>query len=375
MPDFAYIDERTRSLLHTFGFDRETFEKLRQALRSGVLPDNTLQQNVEPVVHSDVNPLGDLGGVARSEDFNRGVTALQDGRVGLVILAGGMATRFGGVVKATVPVVDDRTFLDLKLQDAIHIAKRHGAVVPVYLMSSFATDAPLREAITTHTVPEVPVEVFPQFISLRLTDAGELFADAEGQLSPYAPGHGDLAFALKRSGALNRFQQRGGEILLMSNVDNLTATLDPAVIGAHLRLAEANGSAITVEVAPKHPGDKGGAPAKVNGIAQIVESFRFPPDFDQDTIPVFNTNTIVFDAAALAKDIELTWFKVNKTVGGQGVIQFERLVGELTGFVPTSFLGVQREGEDARFQPVKDPAELERRRAMIVDVLKRRGSL
>ena len=49
----------------------------------------------------------------------------------------------------------------------------------------------------------------------------------------------------------------------MSNVDNLGATLDPAIIGAHLEANEASGAKITAEVVAKEPGDKGGAPARV----------------------------------------------------------------------------------------------------------------
>ena len=52
----------------------------------------------------------------------------------------------------------------------------------------------------------------------------------------------------------------------MSNVDNLTATVDPAIVGAHI----AANQPLTVEVAPKEPGDRGGAPAFVDGTLQIA---------------------------------------------------------------------------------------------------------
>jgi UTP--glucose-1-phosphate uridylyltransferase len=189
--------------------------------------------------------------------------------------------------------------------------------------------------------------------------------------SPYAPGHGDLTFALRRSGVLDEFRRTGGRVLYMSNVDNVTATLDPAVIGAHLD----SGAAITADVAPKEPGDKGGAPARVNGELQIVEAFRFPEGFDQDRIPVFNTNSFALDAEAIDRDFPLSWFAVEKKVDGEPVIQFEHLVGELTAFLPAQFLRVERYGPDARFQPVKDPAELERRKAEIVEALRARDVL
>lgn len=170
---------------------------------------------------------------------------------------------------------------------------------------------------------------------------------------------------------LERFRAAGGRYLHMSNVDNLAATLDPAVIGAHL----ASGCGLTAEVVAKDPGDKGGAPARVDGVAQILEAFRFPRGFDQDAIRVFNTNSFVLDVDAIDRDFPLTYFHVAKQVDGATAIQYERLVGELTAFVPTHFLEVPRRGVDGRFQPVKDPPELEARRADIEAILRARGVL
>jgi len=103
------------------------------------------------------------------------------------------------------------------------------------------------------------------------------------------------------------------------------------VIGAHL----AGGAKITCEVVRKEPGDKGGPPCRVDGVPQVVESFRFPPSFDEDTLPLFNVNSFVFDAEAIDRDFDLTFFRVEKKVDGAKVIQFERLVGQATAFLPT----------------------------------------
>ena len=53
----------------------------------------------------------------------------------------------------------------------------------------------------------------------------------------------------------------------------------------------------------------------------------------------------------------------------------ERLVGQLTAFLPSAFLRVERGGPDGRFQPAKDPEELESRRAAIRALLSARGAL
>jgi len=367
------LPAETEELLQRYGFSRPTFEQLRERLARGEASDesNRIHGAVEAPTPDEVIPLPALGSAARAELSRLGSEAIRAGKVAAVVLAGGMATRFGGVVNAAVEVAQGKTFLDLKLADIRKAAERAGGRVPTYLMTSFATDADVRRMAEKATSSEAPVATFAQFVSLRLTQDGALFRDSQGKVSPYAPGHGDLTFALRASGVLAKLREQGVAHIYMSNVDNLAATLDPAIIGAHLKAQKA----ISVEVADKAKGDKGGAPARVAGVLQIVEGFRFPKGFDQDSIPVFNTNSFVIDVAAIERDFNLTWFAVNKEVEGKKVIQFERLVGELTAFLPCNAIAVSREGEDGRFMPVKDPPELEARKAAIVGLLERRGAL
>ena len=369
------VDEPTRALLQRYRFDAAAFEELRERLRTGQAGDaqNRVRGEVTLPAPADVTALPARGTPAYAALEARGTAAIRAGEVGAVVLAGGMATRFGGVVKAAVDALPGRTFLDLKLAELRVAAERAGGCVPVYLMTSFATDDEIAELARAHTSKAAPAETFAQFVSLRLTPDGEIFLEDDGQASPYAPGHGDLTYALRASGILARFRSAGGRVLFMSNVDNLAAALDPAIIGAHL----ASGAAITAEVTEKEPGEKGGAPARVDGKPQIVEAFRFPADFDQDAIPVFNTNTLALDAAAIDQDFTLSWFAVRKKIGEtqREAVQFERLVGELTAFLPCAFLRVPRYGAEGRFQPAKDPAELARRRPDIEAMMRARGVL
>lgn len=367
------LSPETVALLERYGFDRATFDMLRGKLARGEATEETnrIKGRVEPPKPDDVVRLPPLGSPERKKLEEEGSALIRQGLVAAVVLTGGMATRFGGVVKAAVEVARGKTFLDLKLADMQRAAERLNGRIPVYLMTSFATDAEVTRLAKAANSERVPVETFPQFISLRLTSDGQLFRTASGEVSPYAPGHGDLTFALRRSGVLAKLLSQGVTHIYMSNVDNLAATLDPAIIGAHIQ----SGQSISVECADKAKGDKGGAPARVDNVLQVVEGFRFPKDFDQDSIPVFSTNSFVIDAAAIDRDFDLTWFHVTKEVEGKKVVQFERLVGELTAFLPCHAIGVDREGDDGRFMPVKDPPELEARRPAIVSLLEKRGAL
>jgi UTP--glucose-1-phosphate uridylyltransferase len=227
-------------------------------------------------------------------------------------------------------------------------------------MTSAATDAAIREAVAAQPRGE-GVAVFEQDASLRLTPEGRLFREADGAPSVHATGHGDLPDALARSGLLERFLAGGGRYLWIANLDNLGAGVEPLLLGWHAAQSEP----LTVEVVAKE-GDAGGIPVRWNGRPVVLEEFRLPDDFDASSVPVFNTNTFLVDAAALqALDMPWTYFTVRKEVDGRTAIQFERLVGELTSGLDTRFLMVPRSGPDSRFLPVKEPGELELRRPEI----------
>jgi UTP--glucose-1-phosphate uridylyltransferase len=159
----------------------------------------------------------------------------------------------GGVVKALVEVLEGKSFLELRLRENAALERLAGRPVPLWLMTSEATDEPLRGALARLEAP-AHVRTFVQGLSLRLTADGALFRDGRGEPSAYATGHGDLVDALRRSGLLEPFRANGGKAVWITNVDNLGATVDTAILGAYLEA----GTTLQVEVCDKVPGDKGG---------------------------------------------------------------------------------------------------------------------
>jgi UTP--glucose-1-phosphate uridylyltransferase len=361
------IDETTSAILARFRFDPAVFEKMRAALSApagatgtGRLSGSVTVPGAEDLVALPHRDSGDGKALTAL-----GQAALARGEVGVIVLAGGMATRFGGVVKAVVEVISGGSFLRLKLADIQAVAERNACTIPVFLMTSFATSDEIQRAVRAVAHSRIPIQILEQSVTMRLTSAGEVFRDASGKPSLCATGHGDLLPTLRASGVLASFRQSGGRMLMISNVDNLAASLDPRVIGAHCR----GGKSVTVEVVRKEAGDRGGIPARVDGHLQIVEEFRLPADFDSSQVPYFNTNTFVFDAAAMDRDFDLDWFLVRRKVDGQETIQAERLLGQATAFLPTQFLAVERHGRDGRFLPVKDREELNLRMTEIEALL------
>ena len=356
--------------LQRHGFDRARFAGLSERVASGLPDDNVVKGTLSAPKPGDIQSLPPTG-TERERLEELGRAALRAGQVALVVLAGGMATRMGGVVKALVEALPGKTFLDLRLAEVAAVERDYGSAPPLWLMTSHSTDGPIREALGQRLEAE-RIGVFSQFLSLRLTPKGELFLDSAGRPSEHAPGHGDLPEALQKSGLLTRFVEHGGRVVMVTNLDNLGGTLDPAIIGWHL----GHGAPVTSEVVEKQPGDRGGIPVRVDGELCVLEEFRIPKSFDPAGVRVFNTNVFHFDARALCElDIPWTYFRVSKEVEQQPVLQFERLINEVTSYLPSRYLLVPRTGAGARFLPVKDKDELDHRRAEIELVARSRGML
>lgn len=358
-----------QAFLKSHDFDEAYFLRAQARIAAGELTAAT------SIVSGSIEPVADVVDVNYDTDEARqmralGEASLRAGKVACVVLNGGMATRFGGVVKGVVEVFDKQTFISLKATDALKAARRFSAPVPMVMMNSFAT----HEATLAHIADQdrfgfnkSDLLHFQQSVSIRMNEDGSLFIGDDGKPSYHAPGHGDFFRAIRRSGVLETLRARGVEYLLFSNVDNLGATVDPVIVGYHV----ASDRPMSAEITQKQrtasgAWDKGGAPAVAQGKRQLVEGFRFPADFAQESLPDFSTNNMVFTAAAIDRDVPLERHVVKKMVDGRPALQLESITCEASGIynddvamLPMNLLRVPREGEYGRFFPVKEPLDLE----------------
>ncbi len=354
-------------------FDAETFARLCERLVRGELEDerNRLSEAPAPLEHHELSRLPSPTSEAGARLSANGAAAIRAGKFAVVVLNGGMATRFGGGAKGVVPVVPTHprtSFLACKLADARRIAVRMDGHIPVVVMHSFATLSASHshlEDIDWGGVPPEDRSWFQQSILPRVLSSGQPLAtlpdagNAPDTVLYAVPGHGDTLGRLRDSGVLTALHSRGVEHVLVSNVDNIAATLDPMLAGAHLA-ATTDGAAVTVEVVRRAPGDAGGCVARVGGRAEIVEGFRLPLGTELARYPHFNTNTLWFCLSDIDRPLELRWFCVKRSVpwpagSGLDAIQFEQLIGQATELLPAAFLEVDRE---MRFLPIKQRDDL-----------------
>lgn len=368
---------RLRDSVADYPFDPRRFEALTERLRSGALDPatNRLTAVPEPMRTPAIDLAAPSDG-ERARLTALGREALAAGRVASLIMAGGMATRFGGGAKGVVPVVADRpdiSFFAVKLADIARRARDAGGPVPAVVMTSFATDADVRAHLgdidwggvrpddrylfTQSILPRVG----PDGVALGEAPAGTPLADTQLYA---APGHGDTLRRFRESGVLDALRSRNVEAVLVSNVDNLGASMDPLVVGAHIEAAR-SGAAMTVEIVRREPGDAGAVighlPDRSEGRAVVIEAFRLPAAADPEAYPHFNTNNLWFQLDAIDREIELEWYAVRKNVdlgGGEPepVVQFEQLIGQAAERLPAAYAEVDR---DSRFLPIKTRPDLE----------------
>ncbi len=369
--DLATLSSALRARIDARGFDAQKLRAFRERALGDRDAVNRLPGRVEPPRAGDIVDAPVPGSAEHAELYALGLDALRRGELALCVLAGGMATRMGGVVKALVDALPRRTFLDLRLAENAHFRGLSGAPLPLWLMTSEPTQGPIREALGAR-LDDGSIATFEQFVSLRLNAEGNLFRDDAGEPSVYATGHGDLPDALKKSGLLARFRENGGRYVWIANIDNLGATVDPALLGAHIR----GGSPLSVELVDKVGSDRGGGPVRWDDRKVIVEEMRLPVGFDATQVPVFNTNTFLVNAKELDElAMDWTYIAVEKTAFGRKSLQFERLIGEMTVALTPRFVRVPRDGTAARFLPVKDNDELARRGPEIEAIARARGML
>jgi hypothetical protein len=339
-----------------------------------------------------------------------------------------------------------RSFMELKLAHARWAEKEYGGRIPVWILNSYFTDARTREileknrsfgkeevftycqGIMKRVVPtpedleihygkslrklekkiaslspgkdrsaaeeerKEPVSNLKAWMEEGRKRAGMEIeaANEEERFNP--PGHLDttLWLVLDRSRPLLKMLELGVEYLHVSNIDNLGATVCPALPGL-LERRSPDGVRILCEVSKKPPGQKGGALARVydpqacREWTQLIEEFAFPPGFDQDRIPEFNNATYtvavssLLELFALDRDtlrtaaqeelvekvkavtdrlpVYVAIKELKRREGGsevvRPVVQFERLQGDLTRLLkPLAVKTVDR------FFPVKSREDI-----------------
>lgn len=426
-----------RELLRASGFDREQHEQIRADLLNGRigLSQNRLprQTTVEDV---DAEEVLDLRGASDRSLRALGESALARGEVAVVTLAAGAGSRWtggAGVVKALNPFCKLKgkhwSFLDIHVAKSSRSGLEYGQNIPLVVTTSYLTETPITRYVTERQADSAGVEMLVSpgmSVGLRMVptqrdlrflwqETSQQVLDQQKQkvkdslhaaLLGWAVGAGEATDYVDnvpmqcmhpighwyeipnmlRNGVLGKMLQSRPELkyLMLHNIDTLGVSLDPQILGGHIR----SGACLSYEVIPRRIEDRGGGLAKVDGRLRLLEGLAMPRETDEFKLSYYNSMTTwvgidsLLEIFGLARgDLEdrlrvdqavrkaaqrlptyITIKDVKKRWGhGQEdvypVSQFEKLWGDMTYLVDVScqFIVV----DTLRGQQLKDLAQLD----------------
>lgn len=336
--------------------DIKFFLHARENIQSEFQPINW--EEIEPLDEQVIKTLPEFSSKQYNKIQQLGLENLH--QCAVIKLNGGRSTSMGGKhPKCMMKVKDDMNFLDITMHQLMQSNDKYGVEVPLVLMNSFFTDH-----VTEKIIGKTPLVIlnfiqneFPRIMekNLQPLDTG---TDAD-----WCPaGHGDFYFSLESSGMLDSLLDLGLRYAFVSNIDNLSATLSPRILGM---MIDGNHDFI-MEVTRKTPDDiKGGAPVIRNGklslleIAQVAEEDK-PLFMDTSRFPFFNTNNLWIDLVAikellLKNLLQLPVITNRKKIEDNDIIQIETAMGAaMNSFNHSVLLEVSR----SRFSPIKTMEDL-----------------
>lgn len=262
---------RDRLLSQAAGIDLERLTRIRQSALALARPRPRL---LEPL---PVQRLSEHGGdpQERSRARECGEALLAEGRVAVLVVAGGQGSRLGHPgPKGAFPVgpLSNRSLLELLAQKICGLVRRHRCRVPAYVMTSWATDRAIRrlfEESGYFGLDREDVFFFSQQRIPAVDFEGSLMLERPDRIAESPDGHGGSIPALLASGAFARMEERGVSTLFYCQVDNpLVRIADPTLLG----FGALCGAEVACKAVRKRDPLEGlGTLARVDGRPAVVE--------------------------------------------------------------------------------------------------------
>ncbi len=260
------------------------FDNMTKLIAEYVLqrPKNGIPDDLEPAPFFPIEPRNDEEKALYEKAVAVGEDMLRAGRVAALIVAGGQGTRLGfDGPKGTYPIapVSGKTLFQYFAESLKRFGEKYGKPITWYIMTSVINNAATEKFFKDNNyfglAPE-QVFFFVQGTMPAVAYDGKMLLAEKDSLSLSPDGHGGTLLALRKSGALDRMQKEGTDVISYFQVDNpLVPVVNPFFIGMH-ELQKSQMSAIML--AKTGPYEKLGNFCVSGGRVSIIEYSDLPTE-------------------------------------------------------------------------------------------------
>lgn len=240
--------------------------------------------------HQDLQPLiayewDDIESEDKRRLYDIGLEKIKEGKVAVVLLAGGQGTRLGcsgpkGTFDIGLP--SHKSLFQLQCERLINISRKCGMYINWYIMTSHENHDETVQFFDDNkyfNYPKENITFFKQGMLPAIDCNGKIFLQERGKVSMSPNGNGGCFLALKDKGILTEMKDKGIEWIFINGIDNaLVKVADPYFLGFTVETGLSSGSKV---VAKKCPDEKTGILCYQDGRPAIVEYSELPVELAQ----------------------------------------------------------------------------------------------
>jgi len=230
-----------------------------------------------------------------------GMKAIQQGKTGAVLLAGGMGTRLGSDDPKgmyNIGITKDVFIFERLIENLLDVVRQTGTWIQLFIMTSDKNHSATVEffkKMNYFGYKEEYITFFMQEMALACDYNGKVYMEEKGQICMSPNGNGGWFSSLIRSGALKKINEAGIEWLNIFSVDNVLQRIcDPCFIGATIEQKCEVGSKV---VKKANPDEKVGVMCLEDRKPSIVEYYELTEEMmnakDTSGEPAFNFGVIL----------------------------------------------------------------------------------
>ena len=214
----------------------------------------------------------------RASFTETGLKAIREGKVGAVLLAGGMGTRLGSDDPKgmyNIGLTRELYIIECVINNLMDAVRQAGNYIHLFVMTSDKNNDATINFLKEHGFfgyREEYVHFFKQEMSAATDREGKIYLEEKGKMSTSPNGNGGWFVSMKKAGLIRFLQKEGIQWLNVFAVDNVLQRIaDPCFIGATIQKNCVVGAKVVKKSAPD---EKVGVICLEDGRPSVVEYYE-----------------------------------------------------------------------------------------------------